>query len=260
MLVIKNIHKSFGGIRALDGVSLEVDKGSIVGLVGPNGSGKTTLFNIVSGFYKADSGEIFFRDENISALPPYEVARRGLVRSFQISKAPNRMTVLENMLFACDQQTGESVLGSLFRRNQIMAQEKTQIEQALSLLELTGLTALANEYSGTLSGGQRKLLALSRILMRNPDLVLLDEPAAGVNPTLILKLMEFIKEIQTKRGKTFLIVEHNMNFISSVCNRVCVLDAGLKIAEGSPEEIQKNDVVLEAYLGGREKGRKGAKQ
>jgi ABC-type branched-subunit amino acid transport system ATPase component len=141
-----------------------------------------------------------------------------------------------------------------------MTQEKTQIEQALSLLELTGLTALANEYSGTLSGGQRKLLALARILMRDPDLVLLDEPAAGVNPTLILKLMEFIKEIQTKHGKTFLIVEHNMNFISAVCNTVCVLDAGLKIAEGRPEEIQRNDMVLEAYLGGREKSRKGAKQ
>jgi ABC-type branched-subunit amino acid transport system ATPase component len=253
MLTVKDIRKSFGGIKALDGVSLEVGKGSIVGLIGPNGSGKTTLFNIISGFFPADSGEVYFRGEKISGLPPYEVARRGLVRTFQVSKAPKQMTVLENMLLACDGQIGESVLGGLFKVKEISKQEKNQLAKALSLLELTGLSHLANDYSGNLSGGQQKLLSLARILIRNPDLVLLDEPTAGVNPTLTMKLMEFIKEVQMKQRKTFFLVEHDMNFISSVCEKVCVLDAGAKIAEGKPEEIQKDERVLEAYLGGRRK-------
>jgi ABC-type branched-subunit amino acid transport system ATPase component len=253
MLAVRDICKSFGGIRALAGVSLEVEKGLIVGLIGPNGSGKTTLFNIISGFYPADSGEIRFKGEGIGRLPPYEVAKRGVVRTFQVSKAPKQMTVLENMLLACDGQMGENVSGALFRGKQILRQEKEQLGKALSLLELTGISHLANEYSGNLSGGQQKLLSLARILIRNPDLVLLDEPTAGVNPTLTKKFMEFIKELQTKQGKTFFLVEHDMNLISSVCDRVYVLDAGKKIAEGTSEQIQKNERVLEAYLGGRSK-------
>jgi ABC-type branched-subunit amino acid transport system ATPase component len=253
VLAVKNIRKSFGGIRALDGVNLKVEKNAIVGLIGPNGSGKTTLFNIVSGFYPADSGKIFFKGDKISGLAPHEVANRGLVRTFQISKAPKQMTVLENMLLACDKQVGESVLGGLFRGKQIAEQEKNQLEKALSLLDLTGLRQLANEYSGNLSGGQQKLLSLARILIRNPDLVLLDEPTAGVNPSLTKTLMAFIKELQTQHGKTFLIVEHNMNFIKGMCDKVCVLDAGIKIAESKPEEIQKDERVLKAYLGDRRK-------
>ncbi|MBW2057619.1 MAG: ABC transporter ATP-binding protein [Deltaproteobacteria bacterium] len=253
MLEVKDICKSFGGIRALAGVSLEVERGSIVGLIGPNGSGKTTLFNIVSGFYPADSGEVRFKGEGIGHLPPYEVARRGVVRTFQVSKAPKQMTVLENMLLACDGQVGENVFGALLKGRRTRQQEGAQLERALSLLELTGIRHLANEYSGNLSGGQQKLLSLARILIRDPDLVLLDEPTAGVNPTLTKKFMGFIKELQAEQGKTFLLVEHDMNLISRVCDRVYVLDAGVKIAEGTPEEIQENQRVLEAYLGGRTK-------
>lgn len=255
MLAVKDVHKSFGGIRALNGVSLEVEKGSIVGLIGPNGSGKTTLFNIISGFFPADSGQIYFKGEKISGLPPYEVAKKGLVRTFQISKAPKQMTVLENMLLACDGQIGENVLGGLFRGRAILRQDKDNLEKALSLLELTGLSHLANEYSGNLSGGQQKLLSLARILIRNPALVLLDEPTAGVNPTLTKKFMEFIKELQVKQGKGFFLVEHDMNFISNVCEIVYVLDTGEKIAEGTPEQIQKDERVLEVYLGGRRTGK-----
>jgi len=256
MLAVKDICKNFGGIRALNGVSLDVEKGSIVGLIGPNGSGKTTLFNIISGFYPADSGEIHFKGDGISSLPPYEVAKRGVVRTFQVSKAPKQMTVLENMLLACDGQIGEDLFGALFKGKQILRQESDQLRKALSLLELTGISHLANEYSGNLSGGQQKLLSLARILIRNPDLVLLDEPTAGVNPTLTKKFMKFIKELQAKQGKTFFLVEHDMNLISSICDKVYVLDAGSKIAEGTPEQIQEDERVLEAYLGGRRKEEK----
>jgi len=251
MLAVKDICKSFGGIRALNGVSLQVQKGSVVGLIGPNGSGKTTLFNIISGFCSADSGEIHFKGEKISGLPPFETAKKGLVRTFQVSKAPKRMTVLENMLLACSGQIGENVLGGLFKGKQILRQEKDHLKKALSLLELTGLSHLANEYSGNLSGGQQKLLSLARILIRNPDLVLLDEPTAGVNLTLTKKFTEFIKELQVKQGKSFFLVEHDMNLISSICDKVYVLDVGEKIAEGTPEQIQKDERVLEVYLGAR---------
>jgi ABC-type branched-subunit amino acid transport system ATPase component len=251
MLIVENIYKNFGGIRALNGASLEVKANSIVGLIGPNGSGKTTLFNIISGFYSADSGEIRYKGENINGFPSYRIARKGLVRTFQISKAPKEMTVLENMLLACEQQIGENALGALSRRKQIRRQERENVEKALSLLEFTGIAHLANEYSGNLSGGQQKLLSLSRILIRNPDLILLDEPTAGVNPTLTKKFVNFIRDLKIQRGKTFLLVEHDMNFIRSICDKVFVLDAGEKIAEGEPEEIQKNERVLEAYLGTR---------
>jgi ABC-type branched-subunit amino acid transport system ATPase component len=251
MLKVKDIQKRFGGIRALNGVSLEVDKATTVGLIGPNGSGKSTLFNIISGFYPADSGTIEFNGKKISGLPPYEVAKKGLVRTFQISKAPKQMTVLENMLLACNNQVGEKVFSALLKRKKIFGQDEENIKKALTLLELTGIVHLANEYAGNLSGGQQKLLSLARILIRNPDLVLLDEPTAGVNPTLTKKFMKFIKDLQINYGNTFFLVEHDMNLISNVCNKVYVLDSGAKIAEGTPEQILNDPKVLEVYLGGR---------
>ena len=255
MLKVKDIHKRFGGIHALNGVSLEVQKGTIVGLIGPNGSGKSTLFNVISGFYPADAGTIEFNGEFITRLPPYEVARKGLVRTFQVSKAPKQMTVMENMLLACNQQIGENVFSALFKRGKIAKQDKGNIEKAVSLLEFTGVAHLANEYAGNLSGGQQKLLSLARILIRNPSLVLLDEPTAGVNPTLTKKFMAFIKDLQCNHGNTFFLVEHDMNLISNICDYVYVLDSGVNIARGTPEQILNDPKVLEVYLGGRKSKR-----
>ena len=248
ILSVKNVCKKFGGLKALDRVSLEVEENSITGLIGPNGSGKTTLFNLISGFYTRDSGEIYFRGERIDGLCPYEIAVKGLCRTFQISKAPDRMTVLENMLLTPKEQTGEGVMNILFRYGQIVREEKANLKRALSLLELVKLKELSNEYAGTLSGGQKKLLTLGRILMADPDLILLDEPTAGVNLTLVKDLLETMKKLRDKERKTLFLVEHNMKVISSICDKVYVLDFGRKIAEGKPEEIQRDERVLEAYL------------
>jgi len=249
MLTVKDVHKSFGGLKALNGVSLEVERGSITGLIGPNGSGKTTLFNVISGFYPKDKGEIYFKGRRIDGLPPHKIAKMGLCRTFQISQIPQRMTVLENMLLAPQGQLGEGVLSALFRYRRVAQQERAYLEKALSLLELVGLFDWRNEYSGNLSGGQKKLLSLARVLMADPDLILLDEPTAGVNPTLIRSLLEVIERLRDEEGKTFLVIEHNMRVISSICNKVYVLNFGEVIAEGTPEEIQRSERVLQAYLG-----------
>jgi len=249
MLEVKGIYKSFGGLVAIRDLSLEITKGSIIGLIGPNGSGKSTLFNIISGFIRADRGKVYFNGEEINGLPPYEIAQKGLVRTFQVSRPLKQMTVLENMLLSYYPQIGENVISGLFKRRQIQTQEEKNLQKALDLMELTGIVHLANEYSSHLSGGQQKLLSLARILARDPEMILLDEPTAGVNPTLIKKFMSFIKEIRLERGKTFFLVEHDMNFISGVCDKVYVLDSGVKIAEGTPEQIQKDEKVLQVYLG-----------
>jgi branched-chain amino acid transport system ATP-binding protein/neutral amino acid transport system ATP-binding protein len=252
MLTVIDVHKSFGGIKALDGVSIEVDGGSITGLVGPNGSGKTTLFNVISGFYPKDAGEIYLKGERIDGLPPNEVARKGLSRTFQISQAPDKMTVLENMLLAPKGQMGEGIWNAFFGKKQVQQQERHNLDKALHLLDSVNLVNLSDEYAGNLSGGQKKLLALARILMADPEIILLDEPTAGVNPTLINSLMRTIENLR-KQGKTFLFVEHNMRVISDICDRVFVLDFGKKIAEGTPQQIQQNEAVLEAYLSGSSK-------
>ncbi len=252
MLKVINVHKSFGGLKALDGVSLEVERGSITGLIGPNGSGKTTLFNVISGFYPKDAGEIYLKGERIDELPPNEVAGKGLCRSFQISQAPEKMTVLENMLLAPKGQMGEGLWCALFGRKRLQHQERHNLEKALYYLRSVELIDLSNEYAGNLSGGQKKLLALGRILMADPEIILLDEPTAGVNPTLSKSLMRLIEDLR-KQGKTFFFVEHNMKVISDICDKVYVLDFGRKIAEGTPPEIQQNEDVLEAYLSGSSK-------
>lgn len=251
MLIVKDIQKSFGGLKALDGVSLEVENGSIIGLIGPNGSGKTTLFNIITGFYQKDKGEIYFRGKRIDHLSPHEIAKRGLYRTFQIPQIPKKMTVSENMLLAPDKQHGERILNAVFRRRQILKQEHDHLEKAIRLQELTGLAALRNEYAGNLSGGQKKLLALARILMAEPDMILLDEPTAGVNPTLAKSLLKMIQELRNREGKTFFLIEHNMKVISSICDKVYVLSSGRKIAGGTPKEIQQNEEVLKAFLSRR---------
>ena len=250
MLDIKNLQKNFGNLRALDGVSLIVESESITGLIGPNGSGKTTLFNVVSGFYPKDGGEIFLKGERIDGLTPDEIAKRGLCRTFQIAKAPEKLTVLENMLLAANGQRGENPISALFKRRLVSKQEKENLGRATELLTMLQLTHLRNEFAGNLSGGQKKLLSLGRMLMRNPDLILLDEPTAGVNPTLANDLLEMIRRLQKELQKAFLIVEHNMKVVANLCEKVFVLNFGKVLAEGTPEEIQQNEQVLKAYLGG----------
>ena len=253
MLKVKNVYKSFGGIVALDGVSLNVEPNTITGLIGPNGSGKSTLFNLISRFYNKDRGEIYFKGKKIEGIEPYKVAMLGIGRTFQISEVPEKMTVLENLLLAPKNQLGEGIFSVFLHHLKIKKENEKLLKNAYDILEVIQLYNLRNEYAGNLSGGQKKLLSLGRILMSDPALLLLDEPTAGVNPTLVKDLMVAIKNLRDEKGVTILLVEHNMKVISEICDRVIVLDFGKKIAEGTPEEIQRNEEVLEAYLSGSSK-------
>jgi len=248
MLEVNGVKKRFGSLKALNGVSFFVNSESIVGLIGPNGSGKSTLFNIISGFSPLDAGEVRLRGERIDGLSPDRIAKKGICRTFQVSRAPERLTVLENMLLAAKDQTGEDPFSSLLRRMAVSRSQKANLEQAMEHLELLKLSHLANEYASNLSGGQKKLLSLGRTFMRDADCILLDEPTAGVNPSLTSELVKAIRTIQGERHKAFLIIEHSMKVISEICDRVCVLNFGELLAEGSPEEIQQDARVLEAYL------------
>jgi len=248
-LEISEISKNFGGLKALDQVSLEVASETIVGIVGANGSGKSTLFNIASGFLKCDSGCVRLAGRPITGLRPHHIAQMGLARSFQVARAPDQMTVLENLLLAFADQRGETIAGALLGRRPIAVQENRNLARALEILALTNLAAHANALSSELSGGQRKLLSIARILARDASTVLLDEPAAGINPTLRGILADLVRRLKTDHGKTIVLIEHDMRFVGDVCDHVFVLDAGRLIAAGTPAEVRNNDIVLNAYLG-----------
>ena len=248
LLSAKGLSKSFGGIRAVNNAYLEVPRGSITGLIGPNGAGKTTLFNLLSNFIRPDKGEVFLDGQPIHQLPPYQIALKGCVRTFQVARVLSRLTVLENMLLASPGQTGENFLKVWFQGAKIRQQEQENRAKALDILDSIGLGEKAQDYAGALSGGQRKLLEIGRALMTEPKLILLDEPAAGVNPTLIAQISDHIIE-WNRQGITFLIIEHNMDVIMSLCHHVWVLAEGTNLADGIPSEIQKNERVLKAYLG-----------
>jgi len=248
LLSAKGLSKSFGGIRAVNNAYLDVPQGSITGLIGPNGAGKTTLFNLLSNFIRPDKGEVFLDGQPIHQLPPYQIALKGCVRTFQVARVLSRLTVLENMLLASPGQTGENFLKVWFQGAKIRQQEQENRLKALHILDSIGLGEKAQDYAGALSGGQRKLLEIGRALMTEPKLILLDEPAAGVNPTLIGQISDHIIE-WNRQGITFLIIEHNMDVIMSLCHHVWVLAEGTNLADGIPSEIQKNERVLKAYLG-----------
>ncbi|MCA2811838.1 MAG: ABC transporter ATP-binding protein [Microcystis sp. M090S1] len=248
LLSAKGLSKSFGGIRAVNNAYLDVPQGSITGLIGPNGAGKTTLFNLLSNFIRPDKGEVFLDGQPIHQLPPYQIALKGCVRTFQVARVLSRLTVLENMLLASPGQTGENFLKVWFQGAKIRQQEQENRAKALDILDSIGLGEKAQDYAGALSGGQRKLLEIGRALMTKPKLILLDEPAAGVNPTLIAQISDHIIE-WNRQGITFLIIEHNMDVIMSLCHHVWVLAEGTNLADGIPSEIQKNERVLKAYLG-----------
>ncbi len=248
LLAASGLCKNFGGIQAVNDAEIQVTQGSITGLIGPNGAGKTTLFNLLSNFIRSDKGKVVFDGEPIHHLQSHQIAQQGLVRTFQVARALSKLSVLENMLLAAQKQTGEKFWAMQFQPHVVAREEKELREKAMFLLESVGLAAKAQDYAGGLSGGQRKLLEIGRALMTDPKLILLDEPAAGVNPTLIREICDRIVA-WNQNGMTFLIIEHNMDVIMSLCDRVWVLAEGQNLAMGSPEEIQTNSQVLEAYLG-----------
>jgi len=245
LLEIDGVDKSFGGIRALDGVSFALEQGTIAGLIGPNGSGKTTLFNIITGYERADRGMVRLRGVPMLGERPDRVFELGVGRTFQLTRIFGRLTVLENMLVAT--QRHEGWLRSVFRS----AGSASERERALELLDFVGIAGLAAFPAGSLSYGQRKLLELAYVLVADPAVLLLDEPAGGVNPSLVHLIADKIRELN-QAGKTFLIVEHDIGFVMDLCATVTVLDRGRVLSSGDPEDVQRDPAVLDAYLGGAE--------
>lgn len=243
LLKVEGVTKAFGGLQALSGCSLSVEKGSIAGLIGPNGSGKTTLFNVITGYVKPDAGTVTFEDRDITSASPAQVFTLGVGRTFQITRIFQRITVLENMLVASQRQ--ESWLRGLTRSKS----STHEVAAAMEWLDFVGIARLSALQAGALSFGQRKLLELAYVLVANPDVILLDEPAGGVNLTLINEIAEKIRTLN-KDGKTFLIVEHNMEFVMQICDAVTVMHQGVDLVSGTPEEVRNNPDVLDAYLGG----------
>jgi neutral amino acid transport system ATP-binding protein len=249
ILVVDGVRKRFGGVVAVNDASFSVAPRSITGLIGPNGAGKTTMFNLISGFMRPERGTIHFAGQRSDGKPPHTLATAGLVRTFQIPRVLTRMTVLENMMLAGMAQPGEALGAALYRPRQIDRREREIREQARELLDLIRLSRLANAYAGTLSGGQRKLLELGRALMTRPRMMLLDEPMAGVAPALAMQLLKHILALREIGEMTFLVIEHDMEAVMAISDRVVVMDEGQVIADDLPGEIQRNERVIEAYLG-----------
>ena len=249
MLDVRAVSRHFGGVKAVDGVSIRVGRGEIVGLIGPNGAGKTTLFNLVAGTARPSSGEIMLAGRQIGGQPPHRRLAHGLGRTFQIPRPFPHMTLIENLLVAAQGQTGERIFANWFRARIVAQEEHRNLERAYALLDFVTLARLAHEPARILSGGQRKLLDLARVMMADPALVLLDEPAAGVNPSLVETIISRIAELN-RQGVTFLVIEHDMALVARLCAHVFVMAGGRNLAEGTPAEVVRDARVIEAYLGG----------
>ncbi len=247
ILTADSVVRRFGGLTAVDVDHLEVQRGSITALIGPNGAGKTTLFNLLTGFDRANHGTWTFNGQELSGLPAYRVARTGMVRTFQLTKALSRLTVIENMRLGATNQRGESFWNAMF--SFLWRQQEREItERAEELLARFQLDHMRDEYAGTLSGGQRKLLEMARALMVEPELIMLDEPMAGVNPALTHALLQHVKDLR-EQGLTVLFIEHDMDMVRGISDWVVVMSQGAVIAEGPPEVVMVNEAVIDAYLG-----------
>lgn len=249
LLSLRDVKKSFGGVQAVNGVTFNVLRGGVTGLIGPNGAGKSTVVNLISGFHRADSGKVSLGGDEITGWPSHRIAQQGLIRTFQIARELQRLTVLENLMLVAPRQVGETSLQALFLRKQMAVSEEANLHRALQWLQRFNLYPLRDEYAGNLSGGQKKLLELARALMANPKLVLLDEPMAGVNPSLTLTLQEHIQSLG-EDGVTFLLIEHNLAVVEAICQHVVVMAEGRVIAGGDMATLQENQQVVAAYLGG----------
>jgi len=249
LIGIKDVALHFGGIKAVDGISLEIGAGTITGLIGPNGAGKTTLFNIVAGLYAPSSGRITLDGKDIAGLKPHQLFPEGLLRTFQIAHEFYSLTVRENLMMVPGNQSGETLMNALFRRAKVKAEEEIIHHKADEVIKFLNLTHLADTQAGSLSGGQKKLLELGRTMMVDAKVVLLDEVGAGVNRTLLNEIGDAIIRLNQERGYTFCMIEHDMDFISRLCDPVIVMAEGKLLAQGTAQEVKSNESVIEAYLG-----------
>ena len=250
VLSVSGLAKSFGGLQAVRGVDFDVEKGAIVGLIGPNGAGKTTTFNMIAGELSPTAGKINLLGEDITGQRSDLLYHKGLMRTFQLSHEYGRMTSLENLAVAAPSQIGEGIFSSWFAGRRVRKREAAVIELARDTLEFLGLTHVGEELAGNLSGGQKKLLEIGRTMMNDSKVVLLDEPGAGVNPTLMLKVAEMIEQLNEERGYTFCIIEHDMDMIARLCGKVVVLAEGQVLMQGSMDEVRNDERVIDAYFGG----------
>jgi len=249
MLKIKDLNKSFGGLKAVNNVNLEVKKNSITGLIGPNGAGKTTLFNTIAGLYAPENGEIYLEGKNIAGLKPHELFNMGVLRTFQIAHEFSSLTVLENLMMVPGNQRGEKLIYALFSDEAVKQQEEEIRTKAIEVIEFLNLKHLTQEIAGNLSGGQKKLLELGRTMMVEANLVLLDEVGAGVNRTLLNEISDAILRLNKERNYTFFVIEHDMDLIEKICDPVIVMAEGSVLFEGKFSDVKSNEEVIEAYLG-----------
>ena len=249
MITVQDVVKHFGGVAAVDGVSMEIKQGTITGLIGPNGAGKSTLFNLIAGNLNPESGSIYLDGEDVTGLKPHVLFSKGLLRTFQIAHEFQSLSVLDNLMMVPSLQLGESLLGAWFKREKVVRQEAEMRGKAEEVISFLNMGHLANELAGNLSGGQKKLLELGRTMMVSPKVVILDEVGAGVNRTLLKEIGDAILSMKRERGFTFCMIEHDMDFISRLCDPVVVMAEGKILAQGSAEEIKANEDVIEAYLG-----------
>jgi branched-chain amino acid transport system ATP-binding protein len=249
MIVVEDLHKHFGGFRAVDGASLKIRKRSITGLIGPNGAGKSTLFNVIAGRLPPTSGRVLMDGEDVTGLSPHKLFHKGVLRTFQIAHEFGSMTVRENLMMVPAQQTGETLWNTWFRRGAIAAEERALRRRADEVLEFLTISHIADNKASEISGGQKKLVELGRTMMVEAKIVFLDEVGAGVNRTLLNTIGDAIVRLNKERGYTFCVIEHDMDFIARLCDPIIVMAAGEVLAEGPAEEIMKNESVIEAYLG-----------